>query len=150
MFQVLTNSKNKEVTKHALLFIRKVLGIFRSLDLKEHPGPDVKELSPVFSGRKLNVNRESKGCGQRAHRHKRKESPQSHHYNTHQNNKTGLLGAEAASEWSSVWSSWSDACFGGHFPNSQEHFWTPDSYREKKKVFIFKINFFSSVKCPIN
>lgn len=40
MFRVLTNSKIKEVTKHTLLFIRKVLGIFRSLDLKEHPGPD--------------------------------------------------------------------------------------------------------------
>lgn len=102
MFQVLTNNKNKEVTKHALLFIRKVLGIFRSLDLKEHPGPDVKELPSVFSGRKLNVNRESKGCDSELTDTKGKKAPKATTINTHQNNKTGLLGAEAASEWSSV------------------------------------------------
>lgn len=102
MFQVLTNSKNKEVTKHALLFIRKALGIFRSLDLKDHPGPDVKELPSVFSGRKLNVNRESKGCDSELTDTKGKKAPKATTINTHQKNKTGLLGAEAASEWSSV------------------------------------------------
>lgn len=68
---------------------------------------------------------------------KGKKAPKATTINTHQNNKTGLFGAEAASEWSSSEVAGPMRVLVATFPIAKNIFGHRIVTREKKKGFYF-------------